>query len=155
MTLIATLFVVGVILMGFEVFIPGGVLGVLAGLAMLAGSALAFIDFGPGGGLIASTIAVVMMTGLLYFEFKILPRTTFGQRLFLNAASAGISSPARTKDYVGSQGVTLTALAPTGYVEIEGIRHEAFSRSGFIEADVPVEVIGMDNFRLIVTSKAE
>ncbi|MGY8716465.1 MAG: NfeD family protein, partial [Verrucomicrobiia bacterium] len=51
MTLIATLFVVGVILMGFEVFIPGGILGVLAGLAMLAGSALAFFDFGGFGGL--------------------------------------------------------------------------------------------------------
>ncbi len=153
MTLIATLFVVGVILLGFEVFIPGGVLGVLAGLAMLAGSVLAFIDFGVGGGLIASAIAAVMVGGMLYFEFKILPQTTFGQRLFLKAASDGTTSPDRTRDFVGSTGVTLTALGPTGYVEIDGTRHEAFCRNGFLEADEPIEVIGTDNFRLIVTSK--
>lgn len=155
MTLIATLFVVGVILLGFEVFIPGGILGVLAGLAMLAGSALAFIDFGVTGGLIASTIAVVMVGGMLYFEFKILPKTAFGQRLFLKAAVDGTSSPARDRDYVGTSGVTLTSMGPTGYVEIDGKRFEAFSRSGFLEPGVPVDVVGTDNFSLIVTTKSE
>tara|TARA_B110000483_G_scaffold68050_1_gene85037 strand:- start:1922 stop:2389 length:468 start_codon:yes stop_codon:yes gene_type:complete len=155
MTLIATLFVVGVILMGFEVFIPGGILGVLAGLAMLAGSALAFIDFGVSGGLVASAIAVAMLVGMLYFEIKILPKTTFGRRLFLTAAVDGVSSLIRDKDYVGSEGITLTPLGPSGYIEIDGKRHEAFSRSGFLEAGIPVQVVGTDNFRLIVTSKPE
>jgi membrane-bound ClpP family serine protease len=155
MTLIATLFVVGVILLGFEVFIPGGILGVLAGLSMLAGTSLAFIDYGLGGGLMAASIAVVMVGGMLYFEFKILPQTTFGQRLFLKAAVDGVSSPERERDYVGAEGTTLTAMAPSGYIEIDGRRLEAFSRSGFLEAGQPVRVVGTDNFRLIVTSKPE
>lgn len=155
MTLIATLFVVGVILLGFEVFLPGGILGVMGGLAMLGGSAVAFIDYGVSGGLMATAVALVMVIGMLYFEFKILPKTAFGQRLFLKATVDGVSTPARQKDYVGTEGVTLTAMSPTGFIEIEGKRLEAFSRSGFLEADVPVQVVGTDNFRLIVTSKSE
>lgn len=155
MTLIATLFVVGVILLGFEVFIPGGILGVMAGLAMLAGSALAFVDYGVSGGLLATAIAVVMVAGMLYFEFKILPRTAFGQRLFLKATVTGVSTPPRQRDYVGSEGMTLTAMSPTGFIEIDGKRLEAFSRSGFLEAGIPVQVVGTDTFRLIVTSKPE
>mgnify|MGYP000265337335 CR=1 FL=1 len=155
MTLIATLFVVGVLLLGFEVFLPGGILGVIAGLAMLGGAALAFIDYGVGGGLLASAIAVVMVGGMLYFEFKILPKTAFGQRLFLRAAVDGVSTPERERDYVGAAGTTLTAMGPTGYVEIDGKRLEAFSRSGFLEADVAIKVVGTDNFRLIVISQPE
>lgn len=155
MTLIATLFVVGVLLLGFEVFLPGGILGVIAGLAMLGGAALAFIDYGVGGGLLASAIAVVMVGGMLYFEFKILPKTAFGQRLFLRAAVDGVSTPERERDYVGSVGTTLTAMGPTGYVEIDGKRLEAFSRSGFLEADVAIKVVGTDNFRLIVIPQPE
>lgn len=155
MTLIAILFVAGVILLGFEVFIPGGILGVLAGLAFLAGSALAFADYGLSGGLTAFAAAAVMVGGVLYFEFKILPKTAWGQRLFLKAEIDGVASPARERDFVGSEGVTVTAMGPSGLIEIDGKRHEAFSRSGFLEANVPVMVVGTDNFRLIVTSKTE
>lgn len=155
MTLIATLFVVGVILLGFEVFVPGGILGVLAGLSMLAGTALAFIDFGMTGGLLALFIGAAMVGGMLFFEFKILPQTTLGRRLFLRSEVSGVASPARERDYVGAVGVALTAMGPTGYIEIDGKRLEAFSRSGFIEAGTAVAVIGADNFRLIVTSKPE
>jgi len=155
MTLIAILFVVGVILLGFEVFIPGGILGVLAGLSLLAGSALAFAEYGVSGGLIALAVAVVMVGGVLFFEFKVLPQTPWGQRLFLKAEIDGVSTPPRERDFLGSEGVTVTAMGPSGLVEIDGKRHEAFSRSGYLEADVPVKVVGTDNFRLIVTSNIE
>ncbi len=155
MTLIAVLFVVGVILLGFEVFVPGGVLGVLAGLSLLAGSAVAFIDYGVSGGLLAFGIAAAMVGSVLYFEFRILPRTAWGQRLFLKAEIDGTSAPDRERDYTGSEGVAVTDMGPSGYIEIDGKRLEAFSRSGFLEAGAPVKVVGTDNFRLIVTSNSE
>ena len=155
MTLIAILFVTGVILLGAEVFIPGGILGVLAVLAMVGGTVLSFVDYGLTGGLLAMGIAIAMVGAVLFFEFAILPKTQLGQRLFLKASIDGTSAPKREREYVGSTGVAVTALGPTGTIEIDGKRHEAFSRSGFLEAGVDVEVVGEDNFRLIVTSKPE
>lgn len=152
MTMIAILFVAGLLLLGFEVFIPGGVLGVLGGLALLGGVGLAFVDFGLGGGLGALLVAVVLVGIVLYFEFAVLPKTAMGRRLFLQSAVTGRTGVVRERDFVGSVGLTSTALAPTGYVEIDGRRHEAFSRSGFLEPGVPVKVVGADNFRLIVIS---
>ncbi len=152
MTAIATLFVVGVLLLAFEVFLPGGILGIFAGLSMLAGTVLAFSDHGMGGGLFALGVAIILVGSVLYFEFAILPKTALGKRLFLKSAITGTSTPEWERDYTGEEGVTLTALAPSGYIEISGKRLEAFSRSGFLEAEQPVKVVGTDNFRLIVTS---
>lgn len=151
MTVVATLFVVGVLLLGFEVFLPGGILGIFAVLCLLSGTGFAFSEFGMGGGIIALMVAVVLVAAVLYFEFAILPKTAMGKRLFLHKSMDGTSSPDRERDYVGTEGVTVTALGPSGYIDIDGKRLEAFSRSGFLEADVPITVVGTDNFRLIVT----
>ena len=51
MTSILLLFVVGLLLLGFEVIVPGGILGVIGGLAMLGGCAIAFDEYGVLGGL--------------------------------------------------------------------------------------------------------
>jgi membrane-bound ClpP family serine protease len=44
----------------------------------------------------------------------------------------------------------VTTLAPTGIVECEGRRYEAFSRSGLIAAGAPVEVTAVETFRILV-----
>jgi len=153
MNLIALLFIIGVIFLGFEVFLPGGILGVLGGLAMLGGCGLAFANYGTSGGVLAVLLALVLVVVMLAFEFIILPKTALGKRLFLSASIQGTVKSPQPNELIGSCGKTVTALAPSGYVSIDGHQHEAFSRSGFLEAGVPIKVIGMDNFRLIVTSQ--
>lgn len=151
MTAIVLLFIVGVLLLAFEVIVPGGILGVLGVLAMIAGCGMAFADFGVSGGSLAVVSALILVGLVLYLEFIVLPKTKWGQRLFLKKAVTGTASQDRAASLNGAVGKTVTALAPTGYVLIDGQRHEAFSRSGFLENDAPVKVVGMDNFRLIVT----
>lgn len=153
MTVIGVLFVVGVILLGFEVFLPGGILGVFAGLALLGGCVLAFVDYGLAGGILAVLTAGALVAAMLYFELSILPKTTLGQRFFLNSAIQGKASANSDENLRGKSGRTVTALAPSGFIVIDGKRHEAFSRAGFLEADTAVEVVDSDNFRLIVTPK--
>jgi membrane-bound ClpP family serine protease len=151
MTGIAILFVIGAVFLGAEIFLPGGILGVFAAIALIGGCGLAFVDFGASGGLVAVVAASAMVGVVLFFEFSIVPKTAFGKRLFLNASVSGNSAVVREHDYVGSTGVTVTTLGPSGYITVEGKRHEAFSRSGFLDKDVAVKVVGSDNFRLIVT----
>ena len=42
-------------------------------------------------------------------------------------------------------------LSPSGYIMIDGKRYEAFCQSGQVPAGAALEVIGADNFRLIVS----
>jgi membrane-bound ClpP family serine protease len=153
MTGILLLFGLGLLLLFFEVFVPGGVLGVLGGLFLLAGCVVAFVEFGLGGGAAATAIALALVGLTLYFELFILPRTRLGQRLFLNAAVTSRSHEPQgpAAELVGKDGETLTMLAPSGFIQVAGRRYEAFSQSGLLPKGTAVKVVGLDNFRLIVT----
>lgn len=153
MTLIAILFVVGLILLAVEVIVPGGLLGVLGGVSLIAGCVLAFLNFGSRGGVVAVAVAVTLTALLLVIEFLVLPKTRLGKKMFLRAQIAGTSQPMPgTVDLIGQAAVAATTLAPSGYVQVAGKRYEAFCRSGFVEAGATLKVVAMDNFRLIVST---
>ena len=151
MMVIGALFLVGVVFLGLEIFLPGGILGVFAGISLIGGITLAFVDFGGAGGAVATAVALLLIGIVLYLEFAILPKTAMGKRFFLQSSISGTTSVARESDLTGKSGVTSTVLGPSGYIIIDGKRHEAYSRAGLLEKDVPVKVVGADNFRLIVT----
>ena len=152
MTTIVLLFALGIVLLTLEVVVPGGVLGVIGGLLMLGGCVLAFYEFGTGGGGVATAIALGCLGVGLYVEFRILPRTRFGKKLFLSRSVDAKSQPLPAEAaVVGKTAEALTTMAPSGYVAIEGRRYEAVSQSGLIAKGATVRVVGMDNFHLIVT----
>ncbi len=152
MSVLVMLFIVGAMLLAAEVFVPGGILGILAGVTLLAGVVLAFVEHGQQGGWIAVAAAVVLVGFTLWLEFKVLPKTRVGRKLFLDAEIGGASQPelAESADVIGHDGVADTTLAPSGYVTVNGKRYEAYSRSGLIAKGEPLRVVGLDNFRLIV-----
>jgi membrane-bound serine protease (ClpP class) len=152
-TTIVTLFLVGLILLGFEVIVPGAILGIAAGLFLLAGVIVAYVEHGPQGGLIALAVAVSAVGALLYFEFRILPRTRIGRRMFLDKAIDGASQPpiASAADaVVGREALALTVLSPTGLVEVDGRRYEARCDSGFAEEGARLRVVRIETFQLVV-----
>lgn len=152
MSTIIALFVLGSVLIFFEIFLPGGILGVAGGLAMMAGAVLAFMDYGSSGGIVAIFAGVGLLLASLIIEFKFLPKTKLGRRLFLSESDSGSSQPPiAQKDIVGRECRAETALAPTGVVILDGKRYEAFSQGGFVERGTNLTIKGMDNFRLIVT----
>ena len=55
---------------------------------------------------------------------------------------------------MGRRGVAVTALFPSGEVEVEGRRYQAKLDLGFVEANTPVLVTGHTDFGLTV-EKAE
>ena len=152
MSTLVILFIVGAMLLAAEVFVPGGILGIIAGVALLAGVILAFVEHGSGGGWLAVAAAIGLVVFTLWIEFVILPKTRIGRRLFLEAEIKAASQPelAERDEVVGQPGVANTTLAPSGYVTVAGKRYEAYSRSGLIAKGESLEVVGLDNFRLIV-----
>jgi membrane-bound serine protease (ClpP class) len=152
MNAIVLLFLAGIVLLVFEVITPGAVLGVLGGLAMLAGCAVAFYRYGAGGGGIATAAGLGILGVALYVEFVLLPKTRVGRKMFLERSVDATSQPplAAAESVIGKTCEALTTLAPSGYVLVEGKRYEAFSQSGLIGKGALLQVVGVDNFRLIV-----
>lgn len=156
MTLILSLFVAGILLLAFEVVVPGAVLGILGGIMILIGVVISFDLYGLNGGL-AATGAALGLTGLtLYLEFVLLPKSRVARKLSLTDTVAGTSQPALAdrRSVVGRQAIAITALVPTGYVELDGRRYEAFARHGHARPGDRLDIIDVDNFRLIVSQPA-
>lgn len=153
MNLIVLLFVLGLIFMFIEVFMPGGVFGVIGGLAMLGGIVIAAMNHGVSGGVIAGAVALVAVCATLYAELVWLPKTRFAQKFSVRSTSGDTLSQQHVEAdaVVGKAAEALTTLAPSGYVSVEGRRYEAFCQSGHVARGAQLRVTGLDNFRLIVT----
>jgi membrane-bound ClpP family serine protease len=153
MTAILILFAVGIAFLTLEIFLPGAVMGIMGGLAMLVGVVVAFVHFGAGGGTMALASAIALVLLMLYLEFYVLPKTRFAKSFTMSTTLEEKSQPelADLQAVINQVAETDTALAPTGYISLQGRRYEAFSNSGFLPRGTPVTVTGLDNFRLIVT----
>jgi membrane-bound serine protease (ClpP class) len=152
MTAIMLLFISGALLLAAEVFLPGGIAGIIGGCALALGSALAFVNYGADVGSIATFGALMLLGLMLYLELVWLPRTRFGRRLVIHASIDGASQPPpASADIIGKTAVALTALVPSGVVGVESKRYEAFSRSGQVARGTMLKVVGVDNFRVIVS----
>ena len=153
MTAIIILFLVGVLLLALEVFVPGAIVGIIGGIALFAGVAVAFSLYGVNGGMISLGAAALLLGTALYLEFVVLPKTRFAKMFSMTSNVAGTSQQplASESEVLNQTAQTATALSPSGYVVVNGRRYEAFSNSGFLDKGVSVRVTGLDNFRLIVT----
>ena len=70
--------------------------------------------------------------------------------MVLESAVSGDAIPVMAENLLGQTGKAVTALFPSGQVEISGKRYEAKLAMGFAETGTPVKVTGASEFGLIV-----
>lgn len=134
-----------------ELLLPGGILGFLAAISLLVATWLGFDNYGFFGGMIVFFGTLVALAILSFIEFKLLAKTPYGQKFFLNTSIKGHSNKAQSEDsIIGKTGTALTRLNPSGKVLVEGKNYEAHSRDGFIENGQTIKVVGQDNFKLTI-----
>ena len=148
---ILSLALAGALLLGAEILLPGGVLGVLGVLCFLGGCFALYTAYGvlPAlGGLVAS---LVLSLTTFFVEIKTLEKTKLGRKGILSASlkGAATSEPAAA-DIVGKCGAAITPMNPTGMVSVDEALYEAASLDGGLVSGDPIVVVGQDNFRLLV-----
>lgn len=155
MSLIILLFTIGLLLLAAEVMVPGGILGIAGGVLLFAGCIVSFVQRGSTQGMIAIAVTVVAAILVFYIQFKVLPKTRFGKRFFLERAISGTSTALgeEARDLIGKAAESVTVLSPSGYVTIAGKRYEAVSRSGHISVGTALEVVDANHFQIIVSTK--
>lgn len=148
------LLIVGLLCLLAEVFMPGfGVAGV-AGLVLLAVSALLTALFVPFGWFIVAVEgAVLLLFGGCAFHY--LRTKQWHGRLVLeeNLAEDTGAAVANLDALVGQEGVAVSPLRPCGEVDFNGIRLEAASEGAFIPKGTKVAVIRAEKGKLTVRAK--
>jgi membrane-bound ClpP family serine protease len=149
------LMVLGLGLATMEVFVPsGGILGVVAGLSLLASIVLAFMSDTSWG--VGFTVAIpVALIACLATAFKFLPNTPMGRRILLSVPTSEEVLPDDAerrwmKQLVGQVGRAKTPMLPAGAVEIDGQTVSAITTGMAVEAGQLVRVVETRGNRIVV-----
>ena len=146
---IVLLIILGLLFLVAELLLfPGLSIGGILAIACYAGAIwYAFDALGVTAGV--WTIVVVAILSLLSLIFSLRAKTW--QRLTLKQEIDSVSMPKpETEVTVGAVGVSISRLSPMGKVEVNGKTFEAKSVDVFIDQRSKVEVVGFDNFTLVV-----
>jgi len=151
LTLATSLLVAGLVLIAAEFFLPTVVLGFLGAVVSFAGIYLA-AEAGWATCVVYALIFLVVL-GLEFLAFRRLLPTTAAGRAMTNQttnAAAAVPAAAGFALYVGKSGRALTVLAPSGTIEVDGQRLEAFSVDGYVDRGAAVLVTEADAGRVTV-----
>lgn len=146
------LLISGVGLVCAELFIPGGVLGLMGGLALLGAMVIVFFEESFKG---QEAIVVMGVMGVTFLSFllwlRVFPRSRVGKAL---ASSEDLSAANATEDGLDAlleqEGPAMSDLRPAGYARISGQRVDVVTRGEMIEEGKTVRVIEVEGNRIVV-----
>lgn len=149
MGLIAILLIFGAFFLVAElVFLPGVTLGAILSLVSYGAAIyLGFDRIGFLGGMVVLAIALALSLVVTVISL----RAKTWRRLALNDKVEGKSNDQpESRVKIGDTGIAISRLSPIGKVEIQGEMYEAKSVDNYIDQRSEVEVVGFENFTVIV-----
>jgi len=140
-----------------DLMIPSG--GVLVGVTACFAFAAVVVAFrhstNTGIWMLIATMGAAPL--MMWMFLELWPKTPLGRRMTSPPDPVGDftwSDAGKSKNsasLVGSEGVALDEMIPSGLVQIDNESYEAFSESGPIDAGKAVRVVRLDVGRLVVT----
>jgi membrane-bound serine protease (ClpP class) len=139
---------------GFGLFGIVGMLGILGGVYMsLLGSLPTMQDFSRAGGVLSTTILLILVTG--WALLRHLPKSTrlYRSGIFLGARTdkaIGFESAKSRSELVDAEGVAMTDLRPSGVGVFNDERIDVVSESEWIEEGTPLRIVSAEGSRNVV-----
>jgi membrane-bound serine protease (ClpP class) len=161
------LFGIGVTLLLVELFVlPGfGLVGFAGILCMLVAMLSAMIQRYPGMPwyqiswpqlqvpILKLSISLIGSGIAAFILARYLPETTLFKRLVLSTAtsrSQGFEAAHSEETLIGQEGITISALRPSGAAMIGDRRVDVVTRGEFVERDAPIRIAEVHGQRIIV-----
>ncbi len=152
------LLVAGIGLIGLEIFVPsGGLLSVMAALAIAASLVVAFVMGGMTTGLIMLVTTAVVIPLVIAGVIRWWPYTPIGRMIVLHRPESEDEVLPDTAEYrtqkmlIGRRGVAKTKMLLSGAVQIDGETYDAVSEGMAIEPGQPIRVTAIRTNRIVVT----
>lgn len=147
---IIALVLCGLLLVIAEIFLPGGILGLVGAGCLVAAAVMSFQEFGPAGGAMFTMAEIAVGALVILQAVRWIPNTRLGKGLVLGAAVEGSAPSKDNEDLLGREGVAITQLRPAGAASIDGRRHDVVTEGSLIEAGTPLKVIAVEGMRVVV-----
>ena len=145
----------GVLLVGAELFVPGGVVGAAGAMCLLVAIVMGFKAYPEHGGLIAIGILCLGMVSVIAW-MNVFPRTKYGQKLMISRElSDSKGAEDGLDELVGKHGIACSPLRPGGYADIEGRRVDVITRGEMLDKDQPIYVVEVEGNRVVVAELSE
>ena len=143
--------IAGLVLIGAEVFVPGGVLGVLGGIALLVAIGTAFAAFPPQLATYV-TIGILILIGVVvYLWIRYFPHTPLGKRMTLGRHLKSSAETGAPQDRaLGHTRLADTDLRPSGFAIIDGERLDVITEGEMIDKGTPLQVVEVHGNRIVV-----
>ncbi|HEY5653645.1 MAG TPA: NfeD family protein [Pontiella sp.] len=139
-TLYLTLLLAGFILIGLEIFIPGGILGIFGSLAWISAAIIGWRNF-PEPWDFFSAIALLgagIFTFIVWIRY--FPKSRIGKSLSLEQTGSGYKSHTDNGVKVGDSGEAVSTLRPSGIARINGTRVDVVADGEWIESGQSIKV---------------
>jgi membrane-bound serine protease (ClpP class) len=140
---ILLLFVLGVLLICIEVFVPGMILGIAGSICLIIAVILSYKFYGLTMGHISLTVVVVVG---IFIAAWWASRKKIVTSLDLSDSKTADS----LENLHGKTGTSVTPLRPAGTVAIEGIRIDVVAESGLIEEGASIKVVRVEGNTVFV-----
>lgn len=142
------LILVGILLLVLEILMLPGLLAGIAGVVLIILSlAWAYVDHGSFVGNILFASTLVMTFAAVYGSLKSKAWTRFGLK---DTIDSKVNDLSHTQVKPGDQGVCLSALRPSGTIEVNSHRMEASTNGNILQAGTKVEVLEVLPGKVIV-----
>ena len=127
--------------------IPGGVVAILGVLCMVGGVVTSFVQFGTTVGILTLVLTAVITLG----SFWLMMRTKTWRKLQLKTQiDSKMNEVDESKLKEGTEGVSVSRLAPTGTGLFGDTEAEVVSMQGFIDQNTPIVIRKIDGSKIIV-----
>jgi membrane-bound serine protease (ClpP class) len=146
-----TLLIAGLMLIGAEVFIPGGVLGLIGGLALFGAVIIAFNIYSATTATFIS-VGIIMLVGVVIaLWIKVFPKTGIGRTMTVSKDLHDAKGTENNLDkLLGMEGITVSPLHPAGYAEIDGRRIDVVTQGDMIERNAKNKYVEIEGHRVLV-----
>lgn len=143
------LVVLGIFLMILDfLVIPGGIVAVVGILCMVGGVAGAFVEYGATIGFLTLVLTAILTVG----SFVLMMRTKTWKKLQLRTKIDGKMNEIDTSSLkVGTEGVAISRLAPTGTGLFGDVEGEVVSLHGFLDESTPIAIRKIDGGKVYVS----
>ncbi len=146
------LFIVGIGLILLEFFIPGGIIGIVGFIAILASLFLASGDVELMGKSIFIAMLAAFLVAVILIKFFGKRFTAFDRLVLFDSTSTekGYISNVNRVELIGKEGILLTALRPAGTALVDGERIDVVSEGSFINKGTAVKIVKVEGSRVVV-----
>lgn len=147
-----TLLVTGIILLVLELFVPGGILGLIGASAIVVSLFLAGYDLTHMAISISIAIVVAIVSFIILFKWVGTERGLFNKIVLRDRTTTEqgyVSAKSRT-DLIGKTGISVTPLRPAGTIVINHERLDVVTEGNYIEQNKNVKIIHVEGMRIVV-----